>query len=136
MIRYDHMWSKNGKLFFWNCSAMLGIWLGIMTGHFEHFKNLTNIKKSKVVYWPSGYYFLSYIVLDPYCPGSLLSWIPIVIPWYHMIWYHIIWCHIISYDIIWCHMISYDVIWNHMMPYDIIWCHMISYGIIWYHMIR
>ena len=41
MICYDDIWSKKiGNHVFQNCSAMLGICLGIITGHFEAIKNL------------------------------------------------------------------------------------------------
>ena len=45
---------------------MLGIWLGIMTGHFEPFKKMKNMNFlffPKVVYWPLGYYFLSSLII-------------------------------------------------------------------------
>ena len=61
MITYDRK-----LVFFQNCLAMLGICLGIITGHSEaikkikHFENFTF---SKVVYWPLGYYLLSSLII-------------------------------------------------------------------------
>ena len=51
MIRHDMLWWHMVwffQLFFWNCLAMLGIWLGIMTGHFEAIKKMK--KKQKMFF--------------------------------------------------------------------------------------
>ena len=70
MIRYDKIWyvmltygPKNLKIMcFQNWLAMLGICLGIITGHFEAIKKMEKLKIllfSEVVYWPLGYDLLS-----------------------------------------------------------------------------
>ena len=59
------MVGKN-QIFFWNCLAMLGMWLGIMNGHFEAIKKLKKIEFllfSKVVYWPLGYDLASSLII-------------------------------------------------------------------------
>ena len=51
---------------FQNCSAMLGICLGIITGHFEAIKKLKKMKMllfPKVVYRPLGYYLASSLII-------------------------------------------------------------------------
>ena len=50
MIRHDMLWWHMVQkilniMFFQNCSAMLGMWLGIITGHFEAIKKLKKWKK-------------------------------------------------------------------------------------------
>ena len=48
MMSYDKIWwhvvDFFRKFVFWNCSATLGMWLGIMTGHFEAIKKLKKIE--------------------------------------------------------------------------------------------
>ena len=53
-------------IFFQNCLAILGICLGIMTGHFEAIKKIKKNEDftfSKVVYRPLGYYLLSSLLI-------------------------------------------------------------------------
>ena len=53
-------------LFFQSCLAMLGICLGIITGHFEAIKKLFFLKIlcfSKVVYRPLGYDLASSLII-------------------------------------------------------------------------
>ena len=67
MIRHDMLWWRMVQniskiTFFRNCSAMLGICLGIITDHFEPLNKLNKFENfifSKVVYRPVGYYLLS-----------------------------------------------------------------------------
>ena len=68
MICYVDIWSKKIEFYFFfqNCLAMLGICLGIITGHFESIKKLKKMKIlcfSKDVYWPLGYYLASSLII-------------------------------------------------------------------------
>jgi len=77
MIKHDTLWWHVVHFllficFFQNCLAIIGTWLGIMTGHFEPLKKCKSICIfSKVVYWPLGYYFLSSLT---FCRLEIFFW--------------------------------------------------------------